>query len=311
MKRILLTCITVFSVISLTAQTALKLNPEKNKVYRFQSTSDQDISQTVNGVEQTTNSISKTIFALKMLDATPEFMVMEVRFDTISTKTNAMGQITTVNSVDEGNMASEEAADVMSAVMNRLCKNALFVKMDITGKVIEIVNFNMLSDMILKDTALITGTAAPVLKTQIKSTVSLQGLKPMIETFTYNLPGKEVKTGDRWELSVPVSSGGMDLEINTEYLFQKLVGTDAELVAESAIKAADNAKPLNYGGASITYGSLSGMGKSEMQIDTQTGFMKTSTARVHITGNLNVSVTGMNMEIPLIIDSKSEIKAIQ
>jgi len=48
-----------------------------------------------------------------------------------------------------------------------------------------------------------------------------------------------------------------------------------------------------------------------MQIDTQTGFMKTSTARVHITGNLNVSVTGMNMEIPLIIDSKSEIKAIQ
>jgi len=310
MKKIFLTWIAMAAVITLPAQTSLKLNPEKNKIYRFKSISEQNVSQTVNGVEQTTNSTSTTVFSLKMLDATSDFLVMEVRFDTINTKTNAMGKVSNINSANEGNMASEEPADVMSAVMNRLCKNALFVKMDLTGKVIEIVNYRMLSEMVLKDTALITGMAAPVLKTQIVSTVSMDGLKPMIETFTYNLPGKEVKNGDGWELLSPVNSGGMELEVKSNYVLQGLNGNLAEITSESSIKAAANAKPLNYGGANITYDNILGLGKSEMNIDAQNGLMKNSKSKMHITGVLSVSVQGMNMQIPMVIDSQSDVLAL-
>ncbi|HEX2394445.1 MAG TPA: hypothetical protein VHI78_03820, partial [Bacteroidales bacterium] len=127
MKKLFLVFIAFVAVISLQAQTNLKLNPEKNKIYRFRAVSDQNVSQTVNGVEQNTNVTSTTIIALKMLDATPQFMIIEVRFDTVQTKSNAMGKMVIISSANEGNMASEEASDVMSAVMNRLSKNPLFV----------------------------------------------------------------------------------------------------------------------------------------------------------------------------------------
>ena len=39
-----------------------------------------------------------------------------------------------MSSVSEGNIKSTETADVMSCIMNRLSKNALYVKMDFTGK---------------------------------------------------------------------------------------------------------------------------------------------------------------------------------
>jgi hypothetical protein len=165
----------------------------------------------------------------------------------------------------------------------------------------------MLSDMILKDTALITGTTAAILKTQVKNTVSLEALKPMIETFTYNLPAKEVKEGDSWTLGSPINSGGMDLEIRSDYLLKSINNNSAEISAESSIKASENAKPLNYNGANITYDNLSGMGKSQLTIDPQTGFMKKSSTKMQITGDLSISVQGMNMQIPMLIDSQSDV----
>ena len=90
-----------------------------------------------------------------MIDATPDFIVAEVRFDTIIYNTNSMGKTTIISSVNEGNIKSAETADVMSCVMNRLSKNALYIKMDFAGKVLEIVNSKMLSDVIMKDTSAI------------------------------------------------------------------------------------------------------------------------------------------------------------
>lgn len=307
MKKILLVCIALAVVFPLTAQTTLKLNPEKNKVYRFKSVSDQNVSQTVNGMEQNTHSVSSTYLSLKMLDATPEFYVMEARFDSIITKTNAMGKAMLITSASEGNMASKEAADVMSAVINKLCKNALYIKIDLTGKVRELVNYNMLSGIILKDTGLITGNTAQVLKQQVVNMVTPDALTLMIETFTYNLPNKEVKEGDTWEFLSPVNSGGMELEIRSDFSLVKLDGSNADVESESSIKTAANAKPMNYGGANITYDNLSGMGQATLTIDTQTGFMNSSHQEMNITGNLSLSVQGRSMEIPMRIESETAV----
>ncbi len=158
MKKILLSFVSVLFCASILAQntTTLKMNLEKNKVYRLKSVSEQTITQTVNGVQQTTESKVNYTLSLKMIDATADFMITEVHFDTLITNTNAMGKVVNISSVSEGDIKSSETADVMSCIMNRLSKNALYVKMDFAGKPVEIVNSKMLSDMILKDTSSIT-----------------------------------------------------------------------------------------------------------------------------------------------------------
>jgi len=315
MKKILLSCVAVMFCVSLMAQNSvnLKMNLEKNKVYRFSSVSEQTIVQTVNGNQQTIESKTNNTVSIKMVDATADFMITEVHFDTLITNTNSMGKTINISSVNEGNIKSTETTDVVSCIMNRLSKNALYVKMDFAGKVLEIVNSKMLSDVIMKDTSSITltGPIGSGVKSQIKNLISDNTLKTMVEMFTNYLPGKLVSTGDNWNVTLNTNSGGMILDIKTDYHLDGVNGNAANITAESNIKAAENAGPMVAGGATITYDDLKGLSKSTMVIDVHTGLLVEDKAKTHIAGNLGVNVPGMSMQMPMDINGTSKVIALQ
>jgi hypothetical protein len=292
---------------------SLKMNLEKNKVYRFSSASEQTVSQTINGNQQNTDSKSNSTISIKMVDATADFMITEVRFDTIIYNTNSMGKTSIISSVKEGDIKSAETADVMSCIMNRLSKNALYIKMDYTGKVLEIVNSKMLSDVIMKDTSSITlsGPMASGVKTQITNMVSDKSLKTMVEMYTYYLPGKQVSAGDNWSVTLTTTSGGMALDVITDYHLDGINANNANITAESKIKAAENAGPMLAGGAKITYDDINGLTKSNMVIDIRTGLMTEEKAKTHIAGNLGVSGPGFSMQIPMDINGSSKVISLQ
>ena len=315
MKKILLSSVSVLFCISIIAQNSvnLRMNPEKNKVYRLKSVSEQVITQTVNGNQQTTESKVDYTLSLKMIDATADFLITEVHFDTLITKTNTMGKTATMSSVSEGDIKSAETADVISCIMNRLSKNALYVKMDFAGKPLEIVNLKMLSDLVLKDTSSITltGQTAAAVKKQIINMVSDNSLKTMIEMFTWCLPGKPVSPGDNWNVTQQTNSGGMMLDIITTYHLDGLNGSNANITVESNIKAAENADPIESGGAKVTYDDLKGLSKSNLVIDIRTGLIVEDKAKTHIAGNLGISAPGFSMQMPMDINGESKVIALQ
>ena len=315
MKKILLSSVAVLFCISLMAQNSvnLKMNLEKNKVYRFSSVSEQTIIQTVNGNQQTIESKTNYAVSLKMVDATADFMITEVHFDTLITNTNSMGKMVNISSVNEGDIKSTETADVMSYIMNQMSKNALYIKMDFAGKVLEIVNSKMLSDVIMKDTSSITltGPVGSGIKSQIKNLISDNSLKTMVEMFTHYLPVKQVSKGDNWNVTVSTNSGGMILDIITDYHLDGLNGNAANITAESNIKAAENAAPMLSGGAKITYDDIKGLSKSSMIIDIRTGLIIEGRSKTHIAGNLGVSGPGYSMQIPMDINGESKVIALQ
>lgn len=314
MKRILLSGITVLFCISLMAQNnvSLKMNLGKNKIYRFKSVSNQTITQTVNGNQQTVDTKVDYALSLKMIDVTPDFMVTEIHFDTLITNTNSMGKATSISSVNEGDIKSTEMADVMSCIMNRLSKNPLYVKMDDSGKPIEIVNLKMLADIIMKDTSSIAlnEQVATAIKKQIANIVSENSLKTMIAMFTYLLPGKQVSSGESWNVNVQTNSGGMALDILTTYHLDGVNGNFANITAESNIKATEDAEPIHQGGATITYNDISGLSKSSLVIDTRTGLVVEEKAKSHIVGNLGVSAPGLSMQIPMDINGESTVTGL-
>lgn len=309
MKKLLLSCVSVLLGITVMAQGSanLKLNLEKNKVYRIKSISENTLTQTMNGMQQTTNIASNSTISIKMVDAKPEFLVAEVKFDTLVTNTNAMGKKSTISSLTEGNIASKEVNDVMSCIQHRLSKTSLFVKLDYSGKVLEIVNAKMVTEAVLKDTALITGDAAPVIKMQIKNNLTEKALISNIEAFTHGLPNKQVSTGEKWQTIMNTNAGGMSLDFITAYALDGLKGNVATLTAESTIKASDNAEPINYGPAKVSYNDLKGSGKSNVVVDTRTGLIIANTTKTHIAGNLNVSVQGMNLDMPMEMDGETKV----
>jgi len=315
MKRTILLIAIILSGITAMAQNSatLRLNPEKNKVYRLKSVSEQTVSQTVNGNLQNVESKVEYTMSVKMIDMTPDLLVTEIRFDTLVTKTNTMGKVTTFSSASEGDIKSSETADIMSYIMNRLSKSALFVKMDFTGKPVEIINSAMVSDMVMKDTGMITltGPVAAALKTQLAGTVSDAGLKTMIGTFTWCLPGREVSFGEKWNVTQEMNAGGMDLNILTTYRLDAIDGNLAKVTAESQFRASEHAAPIQSGGATVNYGNLKGLGKSNMVIDINTGLVAEDNVKTRISGNLDVSAPGFSMQIPLDINGESKVRAIK
>ena len=315
MKKIVLSLIIILLTVASHAQGTvnLRLNLEKNRVYRYRSASEQTVTQTINGVQQTTESKVTYSMSVKMLDATPEFMVTEVRFDTLLTNTNTMGKVITINSVNEGDIRSSESSDVLSCIMNRLSKTALYVKIDYAGKPVEIVNAGILPQMILKDTADITlqGPTGQAVKKQAAEAVSSGNLKSMIAQFTHFLPGREVSKGDEWTITQQLTSGGMMLDIVTNYRFDSLEGEMAAITAESSVKASDNAVPIESGGATVTYGDIKGMSRANMVVDARTGLRISENGKTHISGNLGISAAGFSMQMPMDINGETKIIAIQ
>jgi hypothetical protein len=315
MKKIVLSFVTVLTGVSIMAQNtaSLKMNLEKNKLYRFGSTSEQTIIQTVNGNQQTVESRAEYSVSIKMIDATADFMITEVHIDTMKTITNTMGKASVLSSAIEGNIKSAEMTDVISSVMNRLSKNALYVKMDFTGKPVEILNLKMLSDIIMKDTSSITvtGQVAAGIKMQIANMISDNALKNIVGMFTGYLPGRQVTTGESWTAALKTNSGGMALDILTSYHLDGIKDNTAEISAEAEIKATENADPIISGGAKITYEDLKGLSKSNLVIDTRTGLLIEEKAKTHIAGNLGISAPGMTMQIPMDITGESKVIALQ
>jgi hypothetical protein len=224
-----------------------------------------------------------------------------------------MGKVTSIASVKEGDIKSSDVGEIMSCIMNRLSKNAVYAKLDFTGKPLEVVNAKMLSDMILKDTSSITltGMMRNAVKTQVQSAVSENTLKTMIGMFTWCLPDKEVRSGESWKVSQQTNSGGMTLDINTSYNLDGINGNMASVTAEASIKPPENALPMEQGGAKITYDNLQGLSKTTSVIDTRTGLTTKSEAKTHLAGNLGISAPGFSMQMPMDINGTSKISLLQ
>lgn len=301
--------------VSMMAQNSvnLRLNLEKNKVYRLSSMSEQTIIQTVNGNQQTVETTSNYAASIKMIDATPSFIIAEVHIDTMITKSNTMGKTINMSSASEGNIKSSETADIMSSFMNKLSKSAIYAKIDFTGKTIEIVNQKMLSEMVVKDTSslTVTGATREALRKQAEGIASDNSLKTLVNMFTNFLPGREIKVGETWNNTETTNSGGMSLEIASSYHLDGVTGNSANITAESDIKAPANAVPMEQGVAKITYDDVKGLSKMTISVDTGTGLLVEVKGKTHIAGNLGVSGPGFSLQIPMDINSTSKLKAIK
>jgi hypothetical protein len=171
----------------------------------------------------------------------------------------------------------------------------------------------MFSGQVLKDTSSITltGPMGSGVKTQIASLAGNSAITNMIESFTANLPGKQVNVGENWKTQQKMNSGGMSLIIDTKYLLDGITGNAASITAEADIRASENAEPINSGGAKVNYDDLKGMNKQSLVVDTQTGLLLESSAKTKISGNLGVSAPGMSMQIPMEINGTVKAKSIR
>ena len=310
MQKIFITAILVFLSFSAWTQRSvqLKFNLEQNKVYRLKSVTQQNMSQTMGGMQRNTTVNSTTVVSLKVMETAEDYMVVEFRFDTIIINTNTAGMNFEINSTLPGDLESDDIGKVLSVFMNRYCSNPLFAKMTYEGKIIEFINVKLFTDYIMKDLDSIKSQMAQMIKGRAKTMADPSSIQSSIESILAYLPGKKVSKGDSWDLTLDMNSGGMMYQTKSHYKLNELKGDVADIDFESTIDPADSG-PVEIDGNQIT-NNIRGTSKSNMTIDTGSGMLIESTGKFHMEGDISVEVQGNNMIIPTVIDGETRIVAL-
>ncbi len=287
-------------------KTDLTYNLELNKIYSAKNTSLQNTTQTVMGKEQSTQTQTTLVVSLKPLKQMKGEMIAEIKFDTIITLIS-MPQME-INSSRPGDLNSSDPGKIMECILHRMSNSTFLARMTNTGRVIGFMNLEPVTSEIMQGTDSIQGQSASFIMQRVKTMLEEKSLKSMVEAFTAYLPGSEVQTGDTWKINMNASGGGMDMTLNGDYKLEKLEKKSAMITGDITIESAPGTMEIN--GARITP-DLRGLGKSELTIDPETGWIKHGTSKQQMKGELNVNAQGNSMTIPMEINTDTEITAIE
>lgn len=309
----MLTFLCLFSItLVLNAQKSarLKLNLEQNKVYSFEQVSKNHIKQTINGMQQNTDVTSKSVVSMKMVEKTPEFVVLEVKIDSMNIETHAGGMVIKMNSANAGNLKSSDPGEIMSHFIHRMCQNPLFAQMDYNGKIIKFINHDAYTAYVYKNLDSISGgQMAMMMKNQASNIASESPLQQMIESSTAALPGKEVKVGDSWQITNDINSNGMTYHTETDFKLKEINGNLASMTAEAVIEPASS-EPVVVNGQQLT-NNIRGVSKADLVVDTDTGLQVASNGKVHMEGDISINMGGNSMNIPMVIEGTVSTKLLK
>jgi len=295
MKTIISSVFVALLAISLQAQTpiTLKLNLEKDKMYKVKSTGKQTMQITASGQLFNINVTTNNVISYKVQKQDNDIMDIEFKFDTIATKTDSpMGNVETNSAKPAGNDPTEK-------IMNKLSMYTIIAKISTSGKFIEFVNYPKFKDNILFVLDSIPATKRDQAKMIADALIQESAIRTRIEPLFAYLPEKSVKTGDVWEttFSLTANSGTL-MSLNT-FILNGKENNLAKISGKSEIESLPSNDPL----AQMTQ-DLKGTLTSDGTIDLTTGLISNNTSKGHIEGAMTMKSNNTEMKVKM--DSQSE-----
>ena len=276
------------------------MNLEKDKTYSILSISENNISQTMNGMQMdmTNKSVSKISFAVVSKEA--DYMLVKVTFDSVASEMNMPGRNISTSSVKPGDPKNPD--EFMNTAFYILSRNPLDVKISYIGKIIEILNAKPTLALVATSLDSLPQVSQMQMRPMLEMILNEASLKSMVETIICYFP--ENGETDNWSTKMSVSAQGMTLAINSKYKIKEQKGNEIIITGESTIEPAGDGR-MKMNGMDLTF-EMRGMGNGELNIDANSGWIINGKSKQRMKG----SVTANGMNIPMEIESKIEYKKV-
>jgi hypothetical protein len=281
--------------ISMMAQTpvSLKLNLEKDKVYKVKSTSKQTMQINAGGQLINVDVLSNNVVSYKVLKQDKDIMDIELKFDTIASKTSSpMGN-------KETNSANPAGNDPTDKIMNKLSTYKIIAKISTSGKFIEFVNYPKFKDNVLFVLDSIPATKRDQAKMIANALLQEAAIRTRIEPLFAYLPENSVKTGDVWETTYSLAANSVNLLSLNTFTLNGVENNLAKISGKSEIESL----PSNDPSAQMSQ-DLKGTMTSDGTIDLTTGLILKNTSKGHIEGAMTVKSNNSEMKVKM--DSQAE-----
>ena len=265
-------CFIVFCAVTLSARAEpiqLKLKPAKGDVQRMKVTSDQKITQTIDGKPVEMTQTLSLGYTLTTGDVTADGVAtVKVSYDSVTFKhQSAMGLV-------EYDSAAPPPAQLHPMVKGfaALAGQSFTMKITPTGRVTQATGLDGMVDAILKKLDIPEGPSKAAAEKSIRAQFGEDAIRESMETLLAIYPDKPVSIGDSWIRKVTVTRG---LPITSENVFTlKTVGDGiATLDVKGKLGSNPDAPPLDMGQLKVSY-NLSGEQTGTMKLNSETGWVK-------------------------------------
>ena len=275
MKTYLVLCFVAVAQL-LSAQVALKFNPEKGSKYDYNTTVVQKINMSVMGQNMETVLNVGILYDFVINDKTSEEVKTTVTYKEMSLNSqNPMMPMSYSSKTPKANPTEAETA------IGKFFSAMIDVPIGITfapeGKVKGVSGFEKIADEITK--AMGSNAAANGMANMMKEQFSEEMMKQSMEQSFNVYPDKPVKIGDSWTKSASVPMKPLDIKSEIVYTLKSidknnaLVGIAADLKMDSSPNTA----------ASM---NLKGTQTGTMTIDLKSGIIKSSEVTLKLSGTV-------------------------
>lgn len=295
MKKILV-LLPFFVVGILNAQVKLSFNPTQGKTYEYSYGMEQQMAMEVGGSSVPVNMNMEVIYDMKVLENSPEAIVVESAYRAIIISGGTQGMDIQYDSRKSGQDTAGDdnvsAADKsLDKFIGGMLNKSFTVRLLPDGTVSSVSGF----DEILKG---LDGAAGSDLQTSamLKQAYNEESLKNMFEQSFKIYPKQAVRQGDDWDVEMKYTAAGMDGVMKSNYRLKSLDQKTALL---------DVVSDLNFTKMAVIDGGLNGKQTGEMLIERATGMPVKFSSVLDLGGNMQVQ--GMDFKL----SSKAKITVLQ
>ena len=268
-KSIVTKALLLFLIFSLNIfSEKLELNLTKGSTYLQRISASSVISQNIGGqaFDMTMGITGLTAFEIKSIENS--VYQMDVYYKELGISVDFFGSSMEFNSL------KDDINDMTSKILKNMTNQKFSLKMNKSGKVLEIKGVDNLYSNLFTGVEGISQEEKDQITDQMKNSFGEESFKSNIEMAAPAFPEKNVKVGEQWTVNTKVNSG-FTLNVNSNYTLKEVTKDSYILEVVSTISTGDEFNEMN--GMFVKY-DLDGTMNSVITVDKKTGW--TTTAKV-------------------------------
>ena len=295
-KSIVTKALLLFLIFSLNIfSEKLELNLTKGSTYLQRISASSVISQNIGGqaFDMTMGITGLTAFEIKSVENS--VYQMDVYYKELGISVDFFGSSMEFNSL------KDDINDMTSKILKNMTNQKFSLKMNKSGKVLEIKGVDNLYSNLFAGVEGISQEEKDQITDQMKNSFGEESFKSNIEMAAPAFPEKNVKVGEQWTVNTKVNSG-FTLNVNSNYTLKEVTKDSYILEVVSTISTGDEFNEMN--GMFVKY-DLDGTMNSVITVDKKTGWTTTAKVAQNLGGKTFTKFSADDSEI---IESPLDMK---
>ena len=270
----------------------LEFNLEKGKTYKHLTVADVNMKMNAMGQATVIGTKTEIVTAFEVTDRKNDIFDIRMSYQKMKiTIDSPMGKMT-IDSDDPDNSSNKEVANAIKS----LAETSVDVQLTKEGNVVSVTGADKLAEKF-------GGGSAQVLQ-MTNLSLSEDAIKMAFEQMSAYFPGKPVSTGESWNRTNTIATGGFDVINKTTLTLKEVKDNVAVLEINTTLETPEGGAVMNMQGmdAQIT---MKGEQTGTVQIDMKTGWVVSG----EFTQKSTNSIAVMGQTIPQEIELKTTITA--